>query len=584
MSWIYEGEDYQKNGNEVTYHCSGPDYIEKYGIHFIYEDVTATVDGLIPVETLSLADYMKLSCEGINGSAYARAELDEEKLLDYLTELFEKEQRGAYGAAGENFDAATEAESAVNSIKNTWREEFVTVADPSENLSNGDEVTVTLTPSYTDNNEVNMVGAGFTLIGGSGTFTVDSLGDYHLGITSTEDEELKAFLAPYETSIEAAFDEKKDWINQDASQYGWVAWDQVPDGKVTPVLEKVDTVTWDEGDYYDAGNMMLAVYHMSLPVRQFDRSMTTLDIYYGMKFNNVVKTDDGKLNYDYDPDTSFLVGDEKLNSWLSDHKNNVMENGTNVQEEEAVADLTSVQETEGETEENTTEAAVEAISVETPQAGTIAEGAANQAAATVVYEGHTYARFDIALNYSQAEKFCEQAGGHLATLTSWRENLAVQSILDDASYDEYWLGASDEEWEGSWKWTTGEAFDWTNWDDSQPDNYNGDEDFLTIYSYYGSWNDRSADEEDIGFVLEIDPVSEGSPSGEYDLLSDLVASGSHNCDIWKQLEDPYGNKHFASVVLDASENGWVKYELDGNYNFFTATLSTCTRRGERRFL
>ena len=57
--------------------------------------------------------------------------------------------------------------------------------------------------------------------------------------------------------------------------------------------------------------MMLAVYHMSLPVRQFDRSMTTLDIYYGMKFNNVVKTDDGKLNYDYDPDTSFLVGDEK---------------------------------------------------------------------------------------------------------------------------------------------------------------------------------------------------------------------------------------------------------------------------------
>lgn len=154
--------------------------------------------------------------------------------------------------------------------------------------------------------------------------------------------------------------------------------------------------------------------------------------------------------------------------------------------------FTSVQETEGETEENTTEAAVEAISVETPQAGTIAEGAANQAAATVVYEGHTYARFDIALNYPQAEKFCEQAGGHLATLTSWRENLAVQSILDDASYDEYWLGASDEEWEGSWKWTTGEAFDWTNWDDSQPDNYNGDEDFLTIYSYYGSWNDRSS--------------------------------------------------------------------------------------------
>ena len=107
-----------------------------------------------------------------------------------------------------------------------------------------------------------MVGAGFTLIGGSGTFTVDSLGDYHLGITSTEDEELKAFLAPYETSIEAASMRRKTGLIRmlpsmaglPGIRYRW---------QVTPVLEKVDTVTWDEGDYYDAGNMMLAVYHMS---------------------------------------------------------------------------------------------------------------------------------------------------------------------------------------------------------------------------------------------------------------------------------------------------------------------------------
>lgn len=102
------------------------------------------------------------------------------------------------------------------------------------------------------------------------------------------------------------------------------------------------------------------------------------------------------------------------------------------------------------------------------------------------------------------------------------------------------LEASDEEWEGSWKWTTEEAFDWTNWNDSQPDNYNGDEDFLTIYSYYGSWNDRSADEEDIGFVLEIDPVSEGSPPENmtFSLIWSLpvpttAISGNNSRSLWK---------------------------------------------------
>ena len=46
---------------------------------------------------------------------------------------------------------------------------------------------------------------------------------------------------------------------------------------------------------------------MSLPVRQFDRSMTTLDIYYGMTFNNVVKTDDGK--YQTTKENVFTAGD-----------------------------------------------------------------------------------------------------------------------------------------------------------------------------------------------------------------------------------------------------------------------------------
>ena len=575
ISCIYDGENDLKNGDEVTYLFSGPEYIEKYGIHFVYEEISAKAEGLLPVETISLPEYLTLTANGINGSAYVTVSLDEEKLTSYLKEIFEKEQRGAYGAAGETFDAAAEAEVAADNVKSAWRDQFDTSVAPEEAVSNGDQVTVTVTPSY-EEEQVTMRSNGLILTGGTRSDTVEGLGDYHLGIASTEDAEVRKLLAPYEGEIENTFENKKEEITDQVSDTGWIAWDQVAGGKVTPVLEELQIVTWDGDENHEAGNLLTAIYHMTLPIRQFNRSMTTLDLYYGMSFDSVVKQADGTLSVNYDPGTRFFIGKEDLDSWITDNKSYMLENGKNAAEEEVTADLSEAAETEAGTEtetEGSTEA-VEVISVEAPQAGTLPDGAASQAAARITYEGHIYARYDLPLNYTQAEKFCEQAGGHLAAITSWQESLVVRSILEDAAYSEYWLGASDEEWEGGWKWLTGETFDWTNWDDSQPDNYDGNEDFLTIDSYYGSWNDRPADAEDIGFLLEIEPASEGTPSGEYDLLADLTAASGTNFDIWNELEDPYGNRHFGSPVLDASENGQVKYELGGKYSLFTANLST----------
>ena len=575
ISCIYDGENDLKNGDEVTYQFSGPEYIEKYGIHFVYEEGSAKAEGLLPVETISLPEYLTLTASGINGSAYVTVSMDEEKLTSYLKEIFEKEQRGAYGAAGETFDAAAEAEVAAGNVKSAWKDQFDTSVNPEEAVSNGDQVTVTVTP-YSGEEQVTMRGNGLILTGGTKSDTVEGLGDYHLGIASTEDAEVRKLLAPYEGEMENTFENKKEEITDQVSDTGWIAWDQVTDGKVTPVLEQLQLVTWDGDENYSAGNLLTAIYHMTLPVRQFNRSMTTLDLYYGMSFDSVIKQADGTLGMDYDPSTRFFIGKEDLDSWLTDNKSYMLANGKNAAEEDVTADLSKAPETEAGTEtetEGSTEAA-EVISVEAPQAGVLPDAAANQAAAMITYEGHIYARYDLPLNYTQAEKFCEQAGGHLATITSWQESRVVRSILEDAAYSEYWLGASDEEWEGGWKWLTGEAFDWTNWNDSQPDNYDGNEDFLTIYSYYGSWNDRPADEEDIGFILEIEPATEGTPSGEYDLLADLTAASGTNFDIWNELEDPYGNRHFGSPVLDASENGQVKYELGGKYSLFTANLST----------
>ena len=229
---------------------------------------------------------------------------------------------------------------------------------------------------------------GLILTGGTKSDTIEGLGDYHLGIASTEDTEVRKLLAPYEGEIKNTFENKKEEITDQVSDTGWIAWDQVAGGKVTPVLEQLQIVTWDGDENYEAGNLLTAIYHMTLPIRQFNRSMTTLDLYYGMSFDSVVKQADGTLSMNYDPSTRFFIGKEDLDSWITDNKSYMLKNGKNAAEEEVTADLSEAAETEAGTEtetEGSTEEA-EVISVEAPQAGTLPDGAANQAAASITYE------------------------------------------------------------------------------------------------------------------------------------------------------------------------------------------------------
>ena len=87
---------------------------------------------------------------------------------------------------------------------------------------------------------------------------------------------------------------------------------------------------------------------------------------------------------------------------------------------------------------------------------------------SVITDGHAYYRFDDIdgsyLTWQQAKEFCENAGGHLATMTSITEYYAIRTLISDGSCYEYWLGATDNEFEGSWKWVTGEPLSWKNWD------------------------------------------------------------------------------------------------------------------------
>jgi hypothetical protein len=106
--------------------------------------------------------------------------------------------------------------------------------------------------------------------------------------------------------------------------------------------------------------------------------------------------------------------------------------------------------------------------------------------------------------WTEAKKACEQYGGHLITISSKDEdNLAVQGAK--MRNKEVWIGLNDAETEGVFRWITNEPLIYTNWANSQPDNWQNNEDYCHIMSSYYNykWNDEKSTN-DFYFILEIE--------------------------------------------------------------------------------
>lgn len=132
---------------------------------------------------------------------------------------------------------------------------------------------------------------------------------------------------------------------------------------------------------------------------------------------------------------------------------------------------------------------------------------------SVSYNGHTYERYDENMSWSSAKATCEILGGHLATVSNADENEAIKSLISNGSRVSYFLGATDEETEGVWKWVDGSNWSYTNWTIGEPNNGGGSskgvQNYLAIYSksdVFGLWDDHwdFHNLDDVGFVCEYD--------------------------------------------------------------------------------
>lgn len=132
----------------------------------------------------------------------------------------------------------------------------------------------------------------------------------------------------------------------------------------------------------------------------------------------------------------------------------------------------------------------------------------------IEFEGRHYEVYNESMSWNAAKDACEAKGGHLATITNADEQAFIEVLLEDSGLKKYhyWLGGTDREQEGAWKWLTEEDFaGYTNWEQGKNTQPN---------------NNESNDPEHGEDYMEIQTTKPVDNSGEYMKWNDICESGN----------------------------------------------------------
>ena len=202
---------------------------------------------------------------------------------------------------------------------------------------------------------------------------------------------------------------------------------------------------------------------------------------------------------------------------------------------------------------------------------------------STTYNGHKYTFFETGCSWEEAKSFCEEQGGHLATISSRGEQKAIRALLKSGKKSSYWIGGFKELVSRSsrFKWITGEKFSYSEWVSGSPDDTpTSHKDALMIYRSSGGWKDESGDKpagkasnlQKFGFICEweddISDISE--PVSSKTEKEEATASGSPmgvflNVDKRVKLFAPAGTKWSSSNadVAKVNSNGVVTGVSEG---------------------
>lgn len=115
---------------------------------------------------------------------------------------------------------------------------------------------------------------------------------------------------------------------------------------------------------------------------------------------------------------------------------------------------------------------------------------------TLRFKGHTYAIIKDPSTWHVAKRKCEEMGGHLAVFDTAAESEFLKNLCRNPRITA-WVGGTDEEIEGDWRWVTGEKITLP----FRHDNFHEREHSMCFYGEMNDWEDLCGDAR-IWFICE----------------------------------------------------------------------------------
>ena len=525
------------NGDEVKLSVTpydGSIYLSDLGMRFNSGEMTVTAEGLAEPEEADLMDILTVSFSGICPDVYVERTLNEESPLYAFVS----------------------------------RDSFYAIPDRIHAV-NGETLDITL--EY-DNTAA--LRAGYKITNNQKSYTIDGLDTYDYSLNA-DDTAFQEIIERNQQELPSVLmDEESGLLDSLSGGKGMILWNEM-----TIRLNKLVKFYADRS--YGDFNRTALVFEVSLPIMQQNETVDSHSVYTVSYFTNITESAGGTLNVGEEKRSYFFYSMADVEQALAEIPDSISrEEGSDCARTETAAEEAAAEQETETGAETETEAETEAGAKVQEADGAVSAAAipeidievAANAAKIIEYEGHRYYRFDAPTTWQKAVQMCEQAGGWLVTVSSWTEQSILQDLIAEGELDGYWIGATDEEMEGCWKWANGEPFVYEGWDGSQPDNYNGEENYAFISKSYGSrWNDCTADVENIGFILEV--AAETDTAEEY--LAEngtLLYQGNMELKAWC-ADAYYGENCYGVLTYDTSNNGWSKHKLNGKYARLTGTTA-----------
>lgn len=94
-----------------------------------------------------------------------------------------------------------------------------------------------------------------------------------------------------------------------------------------------------------------------------------------------------------------------------------------------------------------------------------------------LFEGSYYKVVEKEMSWTKAFEMCKEMGGYLVTISDRDEHEFVWKLCGKRPC---WLGGSDKDEEGKWRWVTGETSHYTAWLRGEPNNNEQEEHYLMM--------------------------------------------------------------------------------------------------------